>query len=207
MHEKIESNFRDGNAGDGNGRLKWRTAGRGDLIVDLAVGATPTRFHDFLAERFHVATLQVPEVGDSGVKQIASSLGDLVANTGHERCSVVVRGADLPLALQVLKALPGVIDALVLLAPAPDQDERSLEALSAAGMPVLVLSGTNGTASPPEAGSRFRARIRNCHYVLVYDAGDTIEIDRPEATASVIGDFLTRREHFIVAHASGLIHP
>ena len=126
--------------------------------------------------------------------------------TGHERCSLILRGGMLPLA-HVLSERPGLVEALVLLAPTPTDDTAAFDALSAAALPLLVLSGTRGIASPPEAGSRFRARIRTCHYVLVYDAGDTIETDRPEATASVVSDFLLHRERFIVSHASGLIHP
>jgi hypothetical protein len=47
----------------------------------------------------------------------------------------------------------------------------------------------------------------NCHYVLVYDAGHEVGADRPEAFASLVSDFLVRREAFIVNQRSSLINP
>lgn len=202
MQEQVEGEFRQGTVACGASRLQWRAAGSGDAVVDLGTGTTWTRFHGLLAKRFAVVTLQHPAAGD-----MAEALGELAAATGKERFSLIVRGTALTRATQVLRARPGLVEAMVLLAPVPGDDAAAIEALAAAGLPLLVLSGTRGIASPPEAGSRFRARLRNCHYVLVYDAGDSIETDRPEASASVVGEFLTRRERFIVAHADGLIHP
>jgi len=207
MNEEVGGNFHGGAPARGSGGLPWQLAGRGDLVVDLVIGARPARFHGLLAERFQVASLDVPNFDVTSSGDVNAALAALTAAAGQNRCGLVVRGAALPLALRVLRDRPGLISALVLLAPLAADDTGALDALSAAGLPLLVLSGTRGVASPPEAGSRFRARIGGCHYVLVYDAGDTIEIDRPEAAASVVGDFLDRREHFIVAHASGLLHP
>lgn len=207
MNEDVGGIFRGGAPASGSGGLPWQLAGRGDLVVDLVIGARPSRFHGLLAERFQVASLDVPNFDVTSSEAVNTALAALTAATGQSRCSLIVRGAALPLALRVLQERPGLISALVLLAPSATDNAGALEALSAAGLPLLVLSGTRGDASPPEAGSRFRAHIGSCHYVLVYDAGDTIEADRPEATASVVGDFLDRREKFIVAHASGLLHP
>lgn len=206
MQQFVDGGFRGGQVACGAARLQWLAAGQGELVIDLVPGAAPTRFHALLAERFRVATLDVPAAGDAASAGLAAALGDVAAAAGHQRCSLVVRGAALPLAVQALRERPGLVEALVVLAP-PPADEAALDALSAAALPLLVLSGTRGTASPPEAGSPYRARVRGSHYVLVYDAGDAIDADRPEATASVAGDFLARRERFIIASASGLIHP
>jgi pimeloyl-ACP methyl ester carboxylesterase len=56
-------------------------------------------------------------------------------------------------------------------------------------------------------GRLYREKLPNCHFILVYDAGHAIDADRPEAFASLVGDFLIRRESFIVPKHSGLIHP
>ena len=47
----------------------------------------------------------------------------------------------------------------------------------------------------------------NCNYVLVYDAGHEVAAERPAAFSSLVGDFLERREAFIVSQKSSLIYP
>jgi hypothetical protein len=42
---------------------------------------------------------------------------------------------------------------------------------------------------------------------MVYDAAHAIDADRPEATASLVDDFLNRHEQFLVQNKSSLIHP
>jgi pimeloyl-ACP methyl ester carboxylesterase len=207
MHEEFGGVLRGGTAVSGAGRLSWRTLGRGDLVIDLVTGAAPDRFHEVLARRFQVASFEAAGVGAADTGELRTLLAEVSAATGHKHFSLVFRGAALPLVLNALRGCHDLIEALVLIAPPRAAEAGAIDGLSAVAQRSLVLSGTRGVDSPPEAGSRFRARVPGCHYVLVYDAGDAIEIDRPEATASVVGDFLSRREHFIVAHASGLIHP
>lgn len=199
--------IRSGRAANGESRLQWHALGHGDLVVDLVAGGVPSEFHRLLAKRFHVAVLDVAasEAAEGGAVTVA--IDAIAKANGHRRCALVLRGAALPLAIRVLRERPALVEAVVLLAPLGTEDAAALEALSAAALPMLVLSGTRGTTSPPEAGSRFRARVGTCHYVLVYDAADTIETDRPEAVASVVVDFLVHREGFIVSRTNGLIHP
>lgn len=73
--------------------------------------------------------------------------------------------------------------------------------------PVLALFGTADRVTPPEGAHLFREILPHCHIVLVYDAAHAIDADRPEALASVVGDFLARGERFLVRETSGLIHP
>ena len=207
MHEEIGGVSRRGSAGSGAGGVRWRTMGHGDLVIDLVSGAAPHRFHEVLARQFQVVALDAASAGLPDAGDVRATLGAVMATTGHKRCSLVFRGAALPLVLDALRGWPDRVETLVLVAPPREADAGVIEALSGAAQRLLVLSGTRGVESPPEAGSRFRARVSGCHYVLVYDAGDAVEVDRPEATASVVGDFLSRRERFIVAHASGLINP
>ena len=74
-------------------------------------------------------------------------------------------------------------------------------------MSTLVLFGTLDRSIPPEMGRIYREKLPNCHLVLVYDAGHAVDMDRPEAFASVVNDFLHRREGFIVTATNGLINP
>jgi len=72
---------------------------------------------------------------------------------------------------------------------------------------VLALFGTSDKVTPPEGAHLFREILPNCHLMLVYDAAHAIDADRPEALASVVGDFLARKDHFLVRNTSGLIYP
>ncbi len=74
-------------------------------------------------------------------------------------------------------------------------------------VPTLVLFGTEDLMIPAEMGRAYREKLPNCHYVLVYDAGHGLDADRPEAFASVVSDFLERREAFVVNRTNALINP
>ena len=69
------------------------------------------------------------------------------------------------------------------------------------------MPGTADRIAPPEAAHLYRESLPNCHLIMVYDAAHAIDADRPEAVASVVDDFLKRREYFLVRQESGLIHP
>ncbi|MFI5267591.1 MAG: alpha/beta fold hydrolase [Chloroflexota bacterium] len=98
-------------------------------------------------------------------------------------------------------------EALINRLGTPPRDE-ALEALFPnLTMPVLVLFGTLDRVIPPDMGRVYREKLPNCHFMLLYDAAHALDADRPEAFASVVGDFLTRRESFIVNIDSGLINP
>jgi pimeloyl-ACP methyl ester carboxylesterase len=84
---------------------------------------------------------------------------------------------------------------------------RAHELLAAVTVPTLVVVGTRDNLTPPELGRVYRAKMPNCNYVLVYDAGHDVAADRPEAFSSLVGDFLERREAFIVSQKSSLLHP
>ncbi len=81
------------------------------------------------------------------------------------------------------------------------------DAMTTLDVPVLVLFGTSDRVIPPEMGRVYREKLSRCNFILVYDAGHAMDIDRPEAVASVVGDFLERGEGFIVKRESSLIHP
>jgi pimeloyl-ACP methyl ester carboxylesterase len=85
--------------------------------------------------------------------------------------------------------------------------EDTEQAMTTLGVPTLVVFGTRDALIPPEMGRVYREKMPNCNYVLVYDAGHEIGADRPEAFASLVSDFLARREAFIVNQKSSLINP
>ena len=89
----------------------------------------------------------------------------------------------------------------------PFRDKVLEDQLAVLQTPTLVLFGTEDVIVPPAMGPIYRQRMPNCHLILVYDAGHAIDADRPEAFVSVVGDFLQRREQFVVTRTSSLINP
>jgi pimeloyl-ACP methyl ester carboxylesterase len=98
-------------------------------------------------------------------------------------------------------------EALLQRVSGPPRDPDLESRLASMKVPTLVLFGTLDRAIPPEMGRIYREKLPNCHYVLMYDAGHALDADRPEAFASVVTDFLDRREGFIVSTQSSLIWP
>ena len=157
------------------------------VLVHVSNGSTPERAYALLGERHRVVTLEEP------------SAADLQA-LGAEQVSLWGGDAALRLALEV----PESIATLVLESPAAPSD---LEQLAALNVPTLVVYGTQDTVNKPETGRVYRDKLPNCNYVLVYKAGHDVATDRPEAFASLVGDFLERREAFIVSQRNTLLHP
>ena len=89
----------------------------------------------------------------------------------------------------------------------PPRDEAFETRLGEIDIPVLALFGTEDRVIPPDSAYLYREKLPNCHLMMVYDAAHAIDAERPEAVASVVDDFLTRQERFLVRDTSGLIHP
>ena len=73
--------------------------------------------------------------------------------------------------------------------------------------PTLALFGTADGLVSPDMGREYRAKMPNCSLAFVYDAAHEIFVDRPEALAGVVSDFLERHEVFVVGRGTGLINP
>ncbi|WP_158923218.1 alpha/beta fold hydrolase [Acidisphaera sp. S103] len=89
----------------------------------------------------------------------------------------------------------------------PDQDAALEDRMRGLAVPVLVLFGTLDRVMPPEMGREYKALLPNSHLVFVYDAGHLIAAERPEAFAEVVGDFLARREAFVITRRETMIFP
>ncbi|HVA23804.1 MAG TPA: alpha/beta hydrolase [Chloroflexota bacterium] len=98
-------------------------------------------------------------------------------------------------------------EALVARVMGPNRDPALEDRLGEIEARTLVLFGTEDKMIPPEMGSIYKERMTSCNFILVYDAGHAIAADRPEAFASLVGDFLQRQEQFIVSAESTVIHP
>lgn len=98
-------------------------------------------------------------------------------------------------------------EALVSRLRGPAQDPELLSRMESLQVPTLVLFGTLDKVIPPVMGRIYREKLPNSHLALMYDAGHALDADRPEAFASIVGDFLDRGDGFLVTQVSGLIHP
>jgi pimeloyl-ACP methyl ester carboxylesterase len=87
-----------------------------------------------------------------------------------------------------------------------DQDALRVR-ISELALPTLVIFGTDDGLIPAEMGRIYRENMPNCSYVLLYDAGHELGSDRPEAAAELIGDFLERRETFVIGRDIAPVAP
>lgn len=88
----------------------------------------------------------------------------------------------------------------------PPRDAPFEQRLAQLPHALLALFGAADKVTPPEGAHLFREVMANCHINFVYDAAHAIDADRPEAVASVVNDFLARKDQFLVRTASDLIY-
>jgi hypothetical protein len=60
---------------------------------------------------------------------------------------------------------------------------------------------------PPDMGHIYKELMPNYHLVFVYDEGQAIRTDRPQAFTDVVADFLERHEAFVISRTPTVIHP
>ncbi|MFZ3234466.1 MAG: alpha/beta fold hydrolase [Stellaceae bacterium] len=89
----------------------------------------------------------------------------------------------------------------------PNRDPELEARLAGVAIPTLVLFGTLDRVIAPEMGHFYKELMPNAHLVFVYDAGHAISTERPEAFTEVVGDFVERREAFVISRNETVIHP
>ncbi len=57
-------------------------------------------------------------------------------------------------------------------------------------VPTLVLCGAEDAATPPDLGRELANSLPNAHFDTIADAGHTICVEQPEATAAAIAEFM-----------------
>jgi pimeloyl-ACP methyl ester carboxylesterase len=181
-------------------RIRYQEAGQGAPLVHLQDARRLTPAHDLLSRHFRVLAFAV---GGESLPTMARALASIGLDTFNLMASSTACGTALNLTLQ----MPARIPALVLEAPAGDRDAELERRLPGLATPTLVLCGTRSESVAPARGRLYKALLPGGHLVFVYDAGDAIGADRPEAFAEVVGDFLERREAFVINRAATMIHP
>jgi hypothetical protein len=69
------------------------------------------------------------------------------------------------------------------------------------------LFGTVDRVIAPNMGHIYKELMPNYHLVFVYDEGQAIRTDRPQAFTDVVADFLERHEAFVISRTPTVIHP
>ena len=87
------------------------------------------------------------------------------------------------------------------------RDPELEDAMRRLDVPTLVLFGTEDRLTPPELGRYYRELLPRGQFVIVYDAAHAIYVDRPEAFAAIVADFVEHRDRFVVRRESGLLYP
>lgn len=185
----------------------------------------PSPLASLLANEFRVAAFELPTPShpsasaDAGwTREMPRTLARAAVATGLERYVLMAAAANAPAALWQAIEAKEQVEALVLVAPKGlvaqgagangaelDRElERRLEEIKA---PTLVLLGTNEQSVPREMARAYAQRIPTSYVVLVYDAGETIERERPEALLAAVRDFVEQREKFVVNTKSTAINP
>ena len=113
----------------------------------------------------------------------------------------------VPAAPAVEPALAARRLALVRRLRGPGRDAALEEGLRGLAMPVLVLFGTQDGVIPPDMGRVYKELIANVHLMFVYDAGHALMVERPEAFAEAVGDFLERTDAFVISRTKTMVFP
>ncbi len=77
-------------------------------------------------------------------------------------------------------------------------DAALADRLTAIRARTLILMGTQDGIIPASTGHLLKSRIALSHLIYMHGAAHAIEIDQPQRTAALIGDFLDRGESFLV---------
>jgi pimeloyl-ACP methyl ester carboxylesterase len=200
--------FREGEIETGGARVRYLEAGQGMPLVHLQADGAPrlTRAHELLGRRFRVVIIAVPD-GPSSVDTLLQALTAL----GLDAVSLVAASSSAATALRLAVQAPARVRALVLEAPAAlrpaDRDADLARRLPGLATPTLVLLGTRDDAVRPAPWRVYTELIPGSHLVFVYEAGQAIGADRPEAFAEVVADFVERGDAFVISRAQTVIHP
>jgi pimeloyl-ACP methyl ester carboxylesterase len=206
----IAESFTEGFVEAGGFRIRYVSAGTGHPVIYLhehgALQLSPG--HELLAQTFRVIALELPEnTRSASVEDLAGNLNAAVTALGIERYNVMGTSFGATVALWMAILRPESVDAIVAIAPdVPPGDELFEKRANELSQPVLLLLGTEDKVTSPEGARLYRKFLQSCHIMFVYGAGRAINADRPDAFASVVGDFLTRKEQFVVRETSALVH-
>jgi pimeloyl-ACP methyl ester carboxylesterase len=87
------------------------------------------------------------------------------------------------------------------------RDPALEEKMAQLKVPVLALFGTSDSIVSTSAARVYCELLPKCFTMMMYEASHSIDLDRPQAVATVMRNFLENKESFVVNRESGLISP
>jgi len=186
----------------GGRRVRYLAAGSGDPLVWLqrAHDLRATRTHELVAAKRRVVALDLVD---------PTAIAATVAALGIEKYDLLGHGPGAEQALRLALDDGDRVRALVMMAPTvlSTADAALLQRLAGLAVPSLALFGTRDASAKPETARHYRERMPGCNLMFIYDAGQAMDEERPEAVASVVLDFLERHDQFLVRRISDVIYP
>jgi pimeloyl-ACP methyl ester carboxylesterase len=174
--------------------LACAESGSGAPVV--CIGPGPSRAHDIMAEGRRVILFAAAET--------AQRVGAALQQLGIAGFDLMAHGEGAAAALQLALAQGEAVHAIALVAPGALADDPRLKELKT---PILALFGTKDASLPPDRAGLYRTALGDCNLMFVYEAGAAIDVDRPEAVASIALEFFERKDLFLVNRESGLTFP
>jgi pimeloyl-ACP methyl ester carboxylesterase len=120
-----------------------------------------------------------------------ASLAAEIAGGAH----IVAAGDAAPLACRLALDHAGLVETLVLSAPAP-ADAALLARLGEIKAPCLLLLASNSPAPLQEAMAAYQQRLQRATRILFYGAAH--DLTREPAWTRLVADFVARGERFVV---------
>ena len=181
------------------------------LVVLVGSLAAPARGLELLADRCRVVLLEVgaPEAESrNGQAGPIAAVAEAARQIAGGPFALLGAADQARLALRVATEAAADVASLILVAPEEPIEGELRSELAALMLPVLVVHGTEDHVTPPEQAREYAAVLPAAFFMLVYDAGHAIDRDRPEAFASLLGDFVTLGgREFLAPPESTLINP
>jgi len=186
-------------------------AGEGEVLVYLA--SAEDALASLLARHNRVVAVAPDErLANSAPSAKARRIADIAAALGVDQYCLLAEGADALAALSLAAEKDTVLQRMVLVSPqafGPGDvldDPALAELLPDVECDSLLLFGTDGGGASSQTAAVHREKIPKSHLMYVFDAKDPAR-SRPEAAASVIGDFLRRGDGFLVSDEDGRLYP
>ena len=202
--------------GPAEARLVERGDGR--PVIVFGAGFADSLAHRALASRFRVV---VCETTDPDARAVGEAAAAWTEGQGLEQIGLIGLGDRAAAAIWcAAKCGEAATSALVLVSPrglpagGMEPDEARNDGADALArllrelpVPKAIVVGTEDPQVPRHGATRLKKGFSKANVILLYGAGAEPSAERPDAFASVVGDFLDRQRRFRVATESVAVQP